>query len=209
MNKRIVAVVLAGGLLTTAVVAGPATAAKKKKPKPKPAACAPYTPGELGTDKPTVVVTDAATADAPLEQKVTLAQSTSDVGVGETSFDAFNVQVDSAAAEAGLYVKLSFPTRRDYDLFLRYPDGSEGGSSHGFNTLYEDPTDAADRGISDPGHGGQTTDTSETVVGIKTSDCGGWTVDVQNHLGEGGDMSVQLWLGEIKIDPLAEGEAPA
>jgi hypothetical protein len=208
MNKRFLAVVLAGGLVASAAIAGPATAAKKKKkPKPpKPAVCQPYTPGELGAEKPMVVLTDEATAEKPVEQKVSLGESTADLQVGDSTSDAFNVQVDSANPEIGLYAQITFEPRRDFDIFLRYPDGSEGASSHGWNTIYEDPGDAAGQSFSDTGHGGETTDTSETIHGIKTADCGGWTVEVQNHLAQATDLTVKLWLGEIKNDPLAPGE---
>lgn len=212
MNKRVIAVVLAGGLLASAVIAGPATAAKKKK-KPKPAVCAPYAPGELGAGQPIVTITDAATAEAPVTQTVSLDQSVADLTFGATdsAAAAFNVQVDSAAPSTGLYAKITFEPRRDFDIFLRYPDGSEGASSHGWNTVYEDPGDAGGEttSLSSTGHGGETTDTSETIHGIATADCGGWTVDVQNHLGMASDITVELWLGEVKNEALAAGEVPA
>ncbi|MGH2729910.1 MAG: hypothetical protein ACRDJI_04800 [Actinomycetota bacterium] len=175
-------------------------------------ACDPFTPGEAGADQPTVTVTDAATEEAPVEQTVTLAESLGDldlVGVLPAPFDGsaavFNVQVDSAAADAGLYASIEFDTRRDYDLNLLHTDGSYAARSRGWNTF--DPAD--DNGVfSAQGYGGASTDHSETLVGIKTSDCGGWTLRVENWLGEGGDFAVKLWLGEVQNDPQAEGEEP-
>lgn len=181
---------------------------KKKGCKPAPpAACATYTPGELGKDKPTVVVTDAATEAAPLEQKVTLAQSFANYGVVPAgpfvlSSDFFNVQVDSANPEAGLYVYLEFPERRDYDIDLLYPDNSYAARSHDGNTLLG--TGEGENG----GHAGESTTSSEKIVGVRTADCGGYTVEASNWFGEGGEFTVQLWLGEIKNDPLAPGEEP-
>jgi hypothetical protein len=208
MNKRIVAIVLAGGLVASAVIAGPATAAKKKK-KPKPPApvvCQTYAPGENGTDKPTVVVTDAATEAAPLEQKVTVGASAANydpVGAGAGPFaitsDFFNVQVDSANPEAGLYAYIEFPDRRDYDLEVWHSDGSYAARSHDGNTLLG--TGLGENG----GHAGEATTNSEKIVGIRTPDCGGYTVEVANWFGEGGELTVQLWLGEIKNDPQAPG----
>lgn len=210
MNKRIVAVVLAGGLVASAVIAGPATAAKKKKPKgkpPAPAACQAYTPGELGKDKPSVVVTDTATEAAPLEQKVTLEASLrnyDETGTGAgplaLSSDYFNIQVDSANPETGLYASIEFAERRDYDLDVRYPDGSYAARSHDGNTLLG--TGFGENG----GHAGEATTSSEKIVGIRTADCGGYTIEASNWFGEGGDLTVKLWLGEIKNDPKAPGE---
>ncbi|HET7483703.1 MAG TPA: hypothetical protein VFK89_12680 [Actinomycetota bacterium] len=207
MNSRLIrttAVLALAGLTVGVLVAAPAEA-KKKKHK-KPAVCAPYTPGEAGTGKPTVTVTDAATEAAPLEQKVTLEQSAADVVVvTDPSTDAFNVQVDSAAKEAGLYALLEFSPRNDYDLDLAYPDGSYAARSHSFNTVQE-LTDQGPQPVSSQGHGGEGTDHSEKIVGIRTNDCGGYTIQVTNWLGQGGELSVKLWLGDIVNDPQAPGE---
>ena len=188
----------------------------KKTPKPgKPsAACAPFTPGEAGAGKPTVVLTDAATEAAPLEQKVTLEQSVADadlVGTGQipASYDAFNIQVDSKAADAGLYALIEFPARNDLDLNLLHTDGSYAARSRAFNPIIElndvpiGPLFPS--GLSTSGHGGESTAGSEKLVGIKTGDCGGWTLEVGNYLGQGGDFNVKLWVGESKIDPQAPG----
>ena len=212
MNKRICAFVLTGGLVASAVIAGPATAAKKKKPKPPapaPAVCAAYTPGELGAEKPTVVVTDAATEAAPLEQKVTLDRSDANydlVGDGTGPFaiasDFFNLQVDTANADAGLYVYIEFPERRDYDIDLSYPDGSYAARSHDGTTLL-----GTGQGVNG-GHAGESTTTSEKIVGVRTSDCGGYTLETSNWFGEGGEITVQMWLGAVANEPLAPGEEP-
>lgn len=200
---RIVSVVGMSALVLGAFVAGPADAKKKKKKKP--AVCATFTPGEKGTDKPTVKVTDAATEAAPVVQKVTLAESVGDVdvtgAVSPPGSDAFNVQVDSAAKEAGLYILFEFPMRRDYDLEVWHPDGSYAARSHDFNTLYSpDPATYANGGS-----GGEGTDSYEKIVGLRTSDCGGWTVETINWLGEGGELEVKMWLGDIVNDPQAPG----
>ncbi len=176
---------------------------KKKCPKPpKPAACRAFEPGEAGQGQPTVVLTDAATEQAPAKQTVTLARSTANVFVvgGDPSFAYFNIQVDSANADAGLYVMIEFPTRRDYDLNLLHTDGSYAARARTFNTTY--PTGVA----STPGHGGEGTDTYEKLVGIRTADCGGWTLAAENHFGEGGNFDIKLWLGEAKIDPQPPGK---
>ncbi|MDQ4125417.1 MAG: hypothetical protein M3134_07450 [Actinomycetota bacterium] len=211
MNKRVCSAALALAVVTSGALAGPAVAGKKKKkPKtpPSPPVCQAYQPGELGKDKPTVVVTDAATETAPLEQKVTLDMSAANYGVVSQgpfvlSSDFFNVQVDTANADAGLYASIQFPERRDYDLDVLYSDGSYAARSHDGNTLL---------GIGEEGqnggHAGEATTSSEKIVGIRTPDCAGYTVEASNWFGEGGDFTVKLWLGEVKNEPLARGEEP-
>jgi hypothetical protein len=197
--RRTITVLLILGLLAGALTA-PADAAKKKKKKA--AVCKAYSPGEAGSGKPTVVVTDKATEKAPAVQKVTLAESAADFVPMDPSKDAFNVQVDSKAREAGLYVLFEFPTRRDYDLELMWSDGSYAARSHDFNLLYS----PAPETYSNEGHAGESTDASEKIVGVRTPDCGGYTVEAFNWLGEGGEFEIKLWLGEIKNDPQAPGE---
>lgn len=220
MNKRTCSIVLALGLVVSGVLAGPATAAKKKKkPKPPaPAACAAYTPGEMGAEAPTVVVNDSHTAEAPLVQKVNMAQSVGDAWlIGsdpvpppagtplESSHDYFNVQVDSNLASAGLYVTLEFPQRNDYDLWAYFADGTAAASSHGFQPVIElagtevplfgEPANTLSN------HGGHSTATSENLVGITTPDCGGYTIETANWLGQGGEFEVKVWLGEGTTEP--------
>jgi hypothetical protein len=212
MNKRMIAVVLAGGLVASAVIAGPATAAKKKKPKkPKPAVCQPYAPGELGAEKPTVVVTDAATAEAPVVQTVSLAESLGDArvisqipeaGPLASSHDYFNVQVDTANPSAGLYVTFEFDENNDYDLWAYFADGTIAASSHGFQpALATQGQGDADISNTPTNHGGESTSSSENLVGIITPDCGGYTIETANWLGAGGDFEVKLWLGEGVTEP--------
>lgn len=185
---------------------------KKGCKKPPVASCAPLTTGDQGAGKPTVVVTDAATAEAPVEQTVTLGQSTADFTPTDATYDYFNVQIDSAAASAGLYVTFEFDTRRDYDLYARWTDASEAASSHGFNPAIE--AEAPEPVPLDPSnqrtnHAGDSNADSENLVGVITPDCGGYTIETVNWLGEGGEFTVKLWLGEGTTEPLAPGERPA
>lgn len=177
---------------------------------PAPVACPAMTPAEAGAGKPTITLTDTATEAAPLEQKVTLGQSTADLQVGEASHDAFNVQVDSAAAEAGFYALIEFPQREDRDISMMYDDGSYAARSHAWNTIIEanEIEFPALGPLSTTGHGGESTASSEKLVGIKVADCSGWTIDVANYLGNAGEASVKLWLGEAKTEPQAMGEEP-
>ncbi|HVF52091.1 MAG TPA: hypothetical protein VNC78_00625 [Actinomycetota bacterium] len=211
MSRKAIALCVLVGVLVAAMGAPPASAKKKKKPKP-PAACPTFTPGELGADAPTVVLTDAATEAAPVTQTVTLDMSIADLdqtGTTEPSRAYFNVQVDTALPDAGLHMHMEFPTNRDYDLWVRYPgDSSAAASSHEFNTIFL-PGVGYPPGVPTNGsHGNASSATSEAIVGVKTPDCGGYTIEVENWLGEGGDLDLALYLGEATIDPLAPGAEP-
>lgn len=175
---------------------------------PGTAVCAPVTPAEAGAEKPTVVVTDEASEEKPVVQTVTLAQSLTEgilPDVSDISYDYFNVQVDTDNPDAGLYVLFEFPERRDYDVSLMYPDGSYGARSRAWNTIIE-LNDQDPPGLSVTGHGGEATASSEKIVGIRTPDCGGWTVETANAFGEGGDFEIKVWLGEVVNEPQAPGE---
>jgi hypothetical protein len=41
--------------------------------------------------------------------------------------------------------------------------------------------------------------------GVRTPDCGGYTLDMASFASEGGDMTLKLWLGEPTYDPAADG----
>ena len=200
MNKRTCSIVLALGLVSSGLLAGPATAAKKKAK-----ACKAMTPAAAGAEAPTVVVTDSHTADAPLLQPVTLAESVGDADlIGEvpdegplaSSHSYFNVQVDSKAKTAGLYVTFEFPEHRDYDLWAYFSDGTVAASSHGFQPGLATAATPADLSNTATNHAGESTPTSENLIGVITNDCGGYTIETANWLGEGGDFEVKLWLGE-------------
>lgn len=182
---------------------------KKKGCKKPPVACAPVSPAAAGADKPTVVVTDAATAEAPLEQAITL-EADFDEGLrGEAVADHFNVLVDSASPTAGLYVAFEFPMRRDYDLWTYWPDNSVAASSHGFNPLVEAKTGSPvpyDVSNTSNNHAGESLADSENIIGLITPDCGGWTLGFENYFGEGGEFKIKLWLGEGTTEPKPQGE---
>ncbi len=196
------------------VVAGEPEPPTKKKPaakgqkkgqnkgkKTRVRKCKAFAPGEAGAEAPTVKLTDKATEKKPVEQAVTLDGSVADIA-GDPSSAYVNIQVDSKAKSAGLYALLEFPERRDYDMNLLHTDGSYAARARSFNPVLGTPGEQ----FSEPGHGGEGTTTSEMLVGIKTSDCGGWTLEAQNWLGEGGDFAIKLWLGKAKNAPQAPGE---
>jgi hypothetical protein len=207
MKSRVLkttALVGASVLILGAFVAGPAQAKKKKKPK-KPVACAPYTPGEKGTGAPISVVTDAATKDAPVTATVATAEGlgTSTNEPEDGDFGTFvshayqNIQVDSAAPNAYLYVRVEFPITNDYDVFLRNPDGTSDIYSAGAPP-YNDGGQGT--GVEGTGHGGHSEGgpggASENIDGAAATDCQGFTLDIVSSTTQGGDVIVKAWLGE-------------
>lgn len=181
----------------------PAKPKKPKKPKTPPAApeCPAYVPGDNGKDAELVKVTDAATAESPVVVEFDAGQGlavgpTLGVPLPDTSTRTYhNIQVDSVNPEVGLYVRLEFADRHDYDLYLQYPDGTEADHSGDFNTILESPVHSC---------GGTSCSSGsnfEEVDGIATADCGGWTTESVAYLTNGGDVTMKVWLGEVKAAP--------
>jgi hypothetical protein len=200
MKKSLVVMLVAA--LVGAAFVGPADAGKRKKKKPK--VCKAYQPGEMGAEADTVVLKDTATEEEPVVHEFSLEQSTADFTPTDPSESAVNVQVDPKAKTTGLYATFEFPMRRDYDLWAYFADGEEAASSHGFNPLVEAKTNPPlpfDASNTNSNHGGESTDSSENLIGIITADCGGYTLLMQNWLGEGGDFELKLWLGEGQTEP--------
>ena len=187
---RTVAVLASLAMLTGAFIAAPAEAAKKKK---KPAACAKYAPAERGAGQPVTVVTDAATADKPVEVTVATdpgAGFSSEEGEGNedeiaSSHAYTNVQIDSAKPGVGLYVQISFNPAFDYDLHLRDNYGTSIEYSAGFGPV-PSGTDHSHSGVG-----------TESLEGLQAADCQGFTVDVVGAGTTGGDVTVSYWLGDI------------
>ena len=200
MTKRTLAMLVTGSLLAGLIALPAAEAATKKKRKPKPPSCATYVPGEAGTDQPLALVTDAATEEAPVVVELEAAPgfSRDPFGLGawdETSSVYHNVQVDSAAPEAGLWVRIEFTEYHDYDLYLLRPDETTAASSG------ESQPVAGAGGGTDGGYEGGSN--YEMVTGVRTPDCGGLTTQVLSYLTTGGPVTLSYWLGEIKVDPEA------
>ena len=187
---------------------------KKKGCPPKPKSCTPVAPAAAGKDAPALTLTDAATAEKPAVQTLTLEQRFDEgipaavgaPGSSEAAPSSVNVTVDTdSKAPIGLYATLEFPARRDYDLWAYWPgsENKEAASSHGFSPLIETQGQPgqADQSNTASNNGGETKADSENLVGILTPDCGGYTITAYNYLGEGGDLDLKLWLGEVKYDP--------
>lgn len=199
--------VLASAALILGAFVAPADAKKKKpKPPPPPPVCAAYTPGEQGAEAATTIVTDAATAEAPVVVDLTAdvglpsTPTVNGVGADGTSSIFQNIQVDTANPTAGLYVRFEFPDRHDFDLYVNYADGSTAANSGEYNGL---PGEGLGGGSPEGAWEGGTN--YEMVSGINTADCAGYTAEMVSYLTNGGAVKLSLWLGEA----VAEPEAPA
>ena len=180
---KTLALIATAGLMVGVVAAAPAQAGKKKK-------CPAYVPGENGAGQPINVVTDAATADKPVEltlpTEAGLGAGRDPEGFGaHVSHVYVNIQVDSKAASAPLNTGLEFGTAWDYDLYLDLADGTEVANSAGYGPVDDGSTEDSRHDFG-----------SETIVGVETSDCGGYTLDVVTATSPGGDVTLKLWLGE-------------
>jgi hypothetical protein len=201
MNKKtlhmlLVMVLITGLIAGAALDAGAKKKKKKKKKKPKVKTCAPYVPGELGAEAETIKITDANTAEAPLEATLTL-----DPGVGQAtglptdaattaaqSHAYVNVQVDPKAKEAGLFMFLPSPVPDDNDLYLLHSTGTEAAHAAGFT--------GAHALLNSNQYGGHTDADGEWLDGIRSADCYGYTVHAIGANSRGGEITMKFWLGE-------------
>ena len=187
MTKRVLSVLMVGGLVAGALGATTVEATAKKSNK-----CKAYKPGPEGAEAKTAKVTDKATEKKPVA--VTLA-TTPGAGVGgedatETAISHVyhNVQVDSKAKSAKLFIRLEMVDYEDQDLYVRLPSGAEVARAAGFN-----PEPAI---YNDDSGGGHTEKGAEVIDGIITADCGGYTIDVAAATGTGSDVTLKYWLAK-------------
>jgi hypothetical protein len=188
-------------MLILAAFIGPADARKKKrKHRRPPVPCAVFTPWEKAADAPKSIVTDAATKDAPVTVKVpteagagsSTPESEDAPEQGSPTHSWYNVQVDSKAHTANLYVTLEFPGNTDYDLYLRNGDGSSDTYSAGAPPYTVPGTDGTGHG----GHSeGDPTAASENIDGVAVNDCQGFSVDIVSSSTLGGEVTLKFWLG--------------
>ena len=169
-------------------------------------ACPPFVPGDMGADADTSVVTDAATAAAPVKVEYDAEMG----GPGDPALPVEirdlryqNVQVDTAGTSAALNVKVEFPDRHDFDLYVYDTSGSEVDHSGDFNTIIESPVHAC---------GGTSCDSGsnfESVLALPVDDCGGFTIESVGYLTTGGNVTISMWLGEADAAPAAARDASA
>ncbi|MDQ3963386.1 MAG: hypothetical protein M3277_05680 [Actinomycetota bacterium] len=191
---RNISVIASVALLLGAFVAGPADAKKRKK-KPAPA-CAPYTTPSWAEGAETTILTDAATADAPVEVEIATDPGVGFTdagepggGTGDATFKYHNVVVDSAAATAKLFVRIEYPPVWDYDLFLRFPDGIAVAYEADFNPATvggPTPVGGNEGAHPEPGAG--------QIDGAESPDCAGYSVEIASAITAGGPVAMTLWL---------------
>lgn len=189
-SLRTLAVLASVGLMVGAFAAGPADAAKKKKKKP--AGCATFTPPETVGDAEVVSVTDAATAEAPIEIEL---DTTAGAGLGRdpegegahVSHAYVPLQVDPAAASSGLYASIHFTPAWDYDLYIDDETGTEVAHSAGFLVVSSAAGAAGESGVG-----------SESIFGLESADCTNYVVDVVGATTPGESVTLELYLGEVQ-----------
>ena len=188
LKRRQSRVVVTGAALLVALgtMAAPAAEAKAKK-------CKAYTPGELGADAETTIVTDAATEAEPVTVTVPATPgagfTSTDPGgdTGATSHAYHNVQVDSKAKTSSLFVRAEFLPTWDMDLFLRDNFGVALAYEADFNQAPEAGLGATSGGHAERG--------ASQIDGWIGSDCAGYTIDVASSVGGGPDITLKMWLG--------------
>ena len=185
--------VLASAALVLGAFVAPADAKKKKVKQ-----CAPYAAPSWAGEAETSVVTDAATADAPVEVELTTAPGAGftspddpEGGTGDVTKVYHNVVVDSAASSAPLNVRIEYAPIWDYDLFLRIPAGPAVAYEADFNPATAGgPTPVGGNEGAHPEVG------AGQVDAYPSPDCAGYTVDVSSAITAGGAVTLKLWLGE-------------
>lgn len=190
---RALAVVSVAALLLGALVAAPADAKKKKKKAKK---CPAYTAPEWAGEAETTVVTDKATAEAPVEVTVPTDPGLGFTSAGEpggttgaASFAYHNVQVDSNKPTANLFARIEYLPAWDYDLFLRTVDGTAVAYEADFNPATgggPTPVGGNEGGHPEPGAG--------QIDGYSSLDCAGFTLEIASATSPGGDVALTLWL---------------
>lgn len=190
---RSIGVVASAALVLGAFVAAPADAKKKKK---KPKACPAYTTPSWAEGAETSIVTDAATADAPIEVEITTEPGAGFTSAGEpggttghATFKYHNIVVDSAAATANLFARIEYPPVWDYDLFLRYPDGIALAYEADFNPATgagPTPIGGNEGAHPEPGAG--------QIDGAASLDCTGYSLEIASATSAGGAVTLKLWL---------------
>ncbi|MGH2756992.1 MAG: hypothetical protein ACRDI3_04310 [Actinomycetota bacterium] len=189
---RTVAVVSAATLVLGVTVL-PADAKKKKK-KPKP--CPTYATPEWGGEAETTVVTDKATAEAPIEFEIEtgpgLGFTSPDEPAGgdgpATSFVYHNIVVDSKSSTADLFVRAEYAPTWDYDIYLRTPDGAALAYEADFNPATvggPTPVGGNEGAHPEPGAG--------QIDGLTSPDCTGYTLEVASAITLGGAVTLTFW----------------
>ena len=191
-TMRQIAVLASATLLLGAFVAGPADAGKRKKKKPPVPICATYVPSGTAEGAEVNVVTDAHTAEAPLS--ITL---TTEPGAGAgrdpegegmfVSHVYVPIQVDTASAAGGaLYSHLTWGTViEDFDQYLDAPDGTVVANSAGYGTVDDGSTEDSEHDFG-----------SEKIISVDSVDCTNYTLDVVTAMAHGGEVTLDLYLGE-------------
>jgi hypothetical protein len=190
---RAVALVATVALVAGAFFAAPAEAAKKGPKKKKAVKCSAFTAGiEEAKEAKVVPISKKATEAAPvkIEYEHGMAGPSNPVD-GSQLFNEwlyFNIQVTGPSS--GLYIKQEFSDRHDIDLYLYDAAGEEVTHSGGFNPAPVGPFSS----------GGNAGTNYESISGVATSTCTGYTIGSNAYLTNGTDVTLSIWFGEVKAE---------
>jgi len=188
-SVRTFAVLASAALVLGASVAAPAEAKKKKK-------CPKYAAPDWAAGSETSIVTDKATADAPIELELETGPGAGFTNpdypadeTGSVSHTFQNVVVDTNAKSARLFARVEYLPMWDYDFFLRLPAGPSVAYEADFNPLTvggPSGVGSTDGATAGPGFG--------QIDGYPVPDCYGYTLDVASSISGGGAVTMKLWL---------------
>lgn len=138
-------------------------------------------------------VTDAAIESSPVKTKYSFGPSLWEpetrTPVSEDTFFV-NLQVDTASATRGLFIRASWAETSTSDLELVLYDGAgeQVAISDANNLLpVAPPAGASDYGTGGPGY--------EQLSGYEASDCSGYTLEVRALRTTGEEVTLSVWLG--------------
>lgn len=206
---RTVSVLASSALILGAFVAGPADAKKKKKAKPPvPAGCPEFKPIEPASpsgqtaevlEQEVLKITDEHTEEAPLvleyEHGAAL-WSINQVPIQEDTV-FFNLQIDTAAADTGLYVFQEWAHAPGSDMDLYLWDGTTGEEATHSGSSNAAPEPLPPAPVVGDTHGQGTGAWGlESISGFPVNDCAGFTAESRAFSTAGEDMTMTIWLGE-------------
>jgi hypothetical protein len=208
---RTLSVIASAALIVGAFTAGTADAKKKKKPKPPaPVGCPVFTPVEPASDSeqtsevaeaPVAKVTDEHTAEKPLVMEYSHGAAFWTINQVPVQEDTvfFNLQVQTAQPERGLYVFQEWSKTPGSDMDLYLWDGATGEQavSSGSSNLAPQPLPPTP-----PVNHGQTTGAwgLESISGFPVTNCAGYTAESRAFTSPGEDMTLSVWLGDPIVD---------
>ncbi|HVF53442.1 MAG TPA: hypothetical protein VNC78_07500 [Actinomycetota bacterium] len=176
--------IAATALLLVSAIAAPPSIAQRKGPPP----CQLFEPGvDAAAGAPIAQLNDAATVSSPLI--IEFEHGPGLPAVAEEKL-YFNVQLYSAKAHPGIYIRLEFDNQSDVNLTLYDNAGKEVTASRALNyaPIGVGPVDGTD---GDSGSFGY-----ESITGFRAGRCDQYTLESSAFLTMGTPATLKMWLGK-------------